>query len=62
MRHNMDITIQPRASRKHVNITLEIIFSAQFDGYIAAVHLCVRVTRDVEKGQSVCTCNMGMTG
>lgn len=55
MQHNMDITIQPRASRKHVNITLEIIFSTQFDGYIAAVHLCVRA-------QSVCTCNMGMTG
>lgn len=43
MWRNMDITIQPRASCKHVNITLEIIFSAKFDGYIAAMRLCVCV-------------------
>lgn len=60
MRHNMDITILPGASRKHFNITLEIIFSAKFDGYIATMHLCVCVKR--EKGKSVCTCNIGMTG
>lgn len=35
------LPIQPRASCKHVNITLEIIFSAKFDGYIAAMRLCV---------------------
>ncbi len=54
----MDITIQPLASRKHVNITLEIVFSAS----LTVILQCVRVTRDVEKGKSVCTCNMGMTG
>lgn len=58
----MDITILPWASRKHFNITLEIIFSAKFDGYIATMRLCVCVKREVEKGKSVCTSNIGMTG
>lgn len=63
MRRNVNITTLPRASRKHVNITLEIIFFLPSLTVILQLCICgMCMKEDVEKGKSVCTCNIGMTG